>query len=101
MIDKCRSKIYEINKEEYTVLHFIEDNGVDSKTYDNYYLKGMGPICCYSFDSDDYILCDSLSGFTVDSKTIKAITTKLLKDTSFFSKFFLRKQFPNFHRPAY
>jgi len=91
-------KNYLINGNEYQLFHFIENTG-NHTTYDSYYLKGVGFICYYSFDKDNYILCDSIEGFTIKNEIIKKINARLLIDTSFFARFILKKSLPDYFRP--
>mgnify|MGYP001240465860 CR=1 FL=1 len=95
------TKTYVVNNREYSVHHFVADNGIDSKTYDYYALEKVGPICLYSFDSNEYLICDSLNAFQISNVELRALTGKLTTDSLFFSKFFLEKYLPNFHRPIY
>lgn len=95
------AKFYRINEKDYKIYHFVGDNGVDFRTYDCYFLEETGPICFYSFDSNEYLICDSLSSVQISTKDLKALTQKLITDSLFFSKFFLERHFPNFHRPNY
>ncbi|MGB8190384.1 MAG: hypothetical protein WCF67_00635 [Chitinophagaceae bacterium] len=94
-------KNYRIDEKDYKVYHFVADNGVDLKTYDCYFLEKRDPICFYSFDSDEYLICDSLNSLHISNTDLKVLTNKLITDSLFFSKFILEKQLPNFHRPDY
>lgn len=94
-------KNYRISERDYKVYHFVADNGVDLKTYDCYFLEKTGPICFYSFDSNEYLICDSLNSVQISNTTLKVLTHKLITDSLFFSRFILEKHLPNFHRPAY
>jgi hypothetical protein len=92
------NRSYLINGKKYKLYHFIENTG-NHITYDSYYLKGIGFICYYSFDKDGYILCDSVSGFEINSQTLNGINTQLLNDTAFFARYHLRKILPDYYRP--
>lgn len=85
---------YLISHKSYRVFHYSEDKGTHS-SYDSYYLQGMGFICIYNFDRDEYILSDSAD---IKSIPLREITTILVKDTSFFAKFTLPKLFPGYYR---
>lgn len=95
------SRHYVINDHEYTIHHFVADNGLHRRTYDYYILEKVGPICIYSFDSNEYLICDSLSSFQINNAQLSALTRELTADSLFFSKFILEKYFPDFHRPVY
>ncbi len=95
------SKTYRFDENEFKIFHFIEYNRTHSNTYDSYYLENVGPICYYSFDTDQYIICDSLSGFKIDSRDLRRINSQLLNDSTFFSRYFLNKAMPEFHRPKF
>lgn len=95
------AKVYRINEKDYKVFHFVGDNGVDLRTYDCYLLEETGPICFYSFDSNEYLICDSVSSDQISTENLKDLTNKLITDSLFFSKFFLEGHLPNFHRPNY
>lgn len=87
-------KNYNLQGKEYRLYHYAERNNNQS-SYDSYYLEGMGFICYYNFDRDDYILSDSI---TINSIDVRKITSLLVKDTSFFGRYTIAKIFPNYYR---
>lgn len=91
------NKIFSINDKNFKIYHFIENTG-NHTSYDSYYLQDVGFICYYSFDKDEYILCDSLKGYQIKSEEMKQISNALVTDTTFFSRYILRKLYPNYHR---
>lgn len=87
-------KSYNLQGKEYRLYHYAEHNNNQS-SYDSYYLEGIGFICYYNFDRDDYVLCDSTN---IKSLEIREITNELVRDTSFFARYTVAKLFPNFYR---
>ena len=90
-------KTYNINGKVYKLYQFSEFNGSHSG-YNSYYLDGIGFICYYNFDRDDYILCDSTN---IKSLDIKEITHKLVRDTLFFARYIGAKLMPHFYRQKF
>ena len=88
------SKIYNLKGTDYKLYHYAEHND-NKSSYDSYYLDGIGFVCYYNFDRDDYVLCDSTN---IESLEIRKITNKLVQDTSFFARYTVAKLFPNYYR---
>lgn len=91
-------KTYQINNKEYTVYHFIESFS-NHTTYDSYFVNEIIPICYYSFDRDNYIYCDSIQGYEINTNELQQLKTKLLSDSTFFARYLLKKYYPIYHRP--
>lgn len=91
-------KVYLINDKQYSVYHFIESFS-NHTSYDSYFVNEGIPFCYYSFDSDSYIFCDTIKGYDLSKGDIGQLKIKLLSDTSFFARYFLQKNYPNYHRP--
>ena len=91
LIDKA---IYKFGKNSYKIYHYseVQDNHT---SFDSYYLVNVGFICYYNFDTDKYILCDSTN---IKSLKIKEVTSRLINDTTFFSKYTIAKLFPKYYR---
>lgn len=85
---------YKLGENNYKIFHYSEVQN-NHTSFDSYYLENVGFICYYNFDTDKYILCDSTN---IKSLKIKEITSKLVKDETFFARFTVAKLFPNYYR---
>lgn len=93
LIDYQKIKIKDV---EYKLFHYSETYN-SNNSIDSYYLEGIGFICYYNFDTDNYLLCDSISN---KSLNVKELGNMLVKDTSFFARYTVSKLFPNYHRKS-
>lgn len=87
-------KTYKIGLKSFKIYHFSEQQS-NHKGFDSYFLENVGFICYYNFNTDNYILCDSISNKSIK---IKEITSRLVKDETFFARFTVAKLFPNYYR---
>ncbi|SMP36635.1 hypothetical protein [Flavobacterium hercynium] len=85
--------IYKLGENSYKIFHYSELQN-NHRSFDSYYLENFGFICYYNFDTDKYVLCDSTN---IKSLKIKEITSRLVKDKTFFARFTVAKLFPNYY----
>jgi hypothetical protein len=93
LIDSKKIKIKEV---EFKLFHYSEIYN-NNTSIDSYYLENIGFICYYNFDTDNYLLCNSISNKSLNIKELGSI---LVKDTSFFARYTVSKLFPNYHRKS-
>ncbi|WP_177735211.1 hypothetical protein [Flavobacterium inviolabile] len=84
-------KEYVFKGEKYHLFHYSEEIN-SHKSFDSYYIKGIGFICYYNFDTDRYIFANDIS---------KDLKNDLISDSTFFARYTVSKLFPKYYRVSH
>jgi hypothetical protein len=82
-------KTYFIGNKPYEIIFFSELSGSEISS-SSYYLKGFGFICYYNYNSDKYILCDSVSNMDFNLDVLHRINDSLIHDTTVFERYIVK-----------